>query len=136
MKSLNLNNNYALYDNNNNKGFSSLNNNNKIHNEKNALNQQHTFNNNFHSSLNPNDLRHGYSIQTAAADKINNQGSNNPGNIGETKKTGTFNRKFSADNQVDVSVDKSKDEQAENKSQVIMKFFLIFFLYKNYFDCN
>jgi hypothetical protein len=62
-------------------------------------------------------LRHGYSIQNPAVNYNNNNG-----NIVETNKTGTFNKKFSADTEVNVSLDKSKDDQEENKSQVNSNF--------------
>ncbi len=85
------------------------------------MNQAQGFNNNFHSSLNPNDLRQGYSIQNNAA-AANNNYNNNPTNIGESNKTATFNKKFSTENEVEVSMNQSKDDLAENKSQVIINF--------------
>jgi len=85
-------------------------------NDKSSLIRQHTFNNNLHNSLNPNDLKNGYSIANNA--KNANSG---PTNIGESNKTGTFNKKFSAA-EIDVEdsvMDKSKNEEAVNKSHVI-----------------
>ncbi len=120
-RNLNLNNNYTIYD---NKGFSSLNN---KSNEKTALNQQqHIFNNNFHSSLNPNDLnRNGYSSQNSVV--ASSTAKNRGGNVAESNVTATFNKKFSAEKAiVEDTVD--LDDNIEDKSQVIINFKINFFI--------
>jgi hypothetical protein len=123
MRNLNLNNNYVVNDNNGQMNLTyksnndynrsySFNNNNCLNNNNNNLDKS---NNNNDYRTNINNYRSGYNIQNNE-DHEKNHVNFNMNNNADSIKTGTFNKKFSLNEEVDISVNLEEPKVDQNKS--------------------